>query len=244
MKSEGDTATAEGLKAIAAMIGAEVLAARQAALQAQTEMPAAVKLDDDAQKTLGQAQEAMAALSQGDENYVALADAVDVPAAGEAHLTVTHFVDEAGWQPVYDMLLVRKGPASLTINRGVLVTRYSGEDWAGVALTLSTARPSDQSDPSILLPELRQIYDPELKAKEDERMRTISEMSGQTDAMGFGATVGPIVAAAASAIASFDGDTVIYTYPTPINIASGVENLRLALDALPVTPKIYAQAVQ
>ena len=242
VKSEGDAATAEALKTIAAMIGAEVLAARKAALQAQKEMPAAVKVYDDAQVALARAQEALAALSQGDENYVALAVAVDLAASGEARLTVTHFVYEASWQPVYDMMLVREAPASLTINRGVLVSQYSGEDWAGVALTLSTARPSDQASPTALWPELRQIYDPELAAKKDERMR-MAEGVGLTEPMMEADMAAPIVGATTTAMTSFIGDTVIYIYPKPVNIASGVENLRLALDALPVTPKIYAQAV-
>ena len=242
VKSEGDTATADGLKTIATMIGAEVLAARQVALSAQTELPAAVKVHDEAQKALGKAQEAQAALSQGDENYVALAVAIDLAAPRETHLTVTHFVYEASWQPVYDMMLVRKEPASLTINRGVLVSQYSGEDWAGVALTLSTARPSDQASPSSLWPELRQIYDPELAAKEDERMRMAQDEAAGMSApiMESEPAVGGFVT---SAMTSFSGDTVIYTYPTSVNIASGVENLRLALDTLNVTPKIYAQAV-
>ena len=241
VKSEGDTVTADGLKGIAAMIGAEVLAARELALSAQAELPAALKVYDEAQKALARAQEALAALSQGDENYVALAVAVDMAARAEAHLTVTHFVYEASWQPVYDMMLVRKAPASLTINRGVLVSQYSGEDWAGVALTLSTARPSEQASPSTLWPELRQIYDPELLTKEGERTRMAE--SGANEPMMEADMAAPIVGAATSAVTSFDGDTVIYTYPTSVNIASGVENLRLALDSLPVSPEIYAQAV-
>ena len=242
VKSEGDTATAEGLKTIATMIGAEVLAARQAVLQAQTELPPAQKLYDKAYKALGITQEALAALSQGDENYVALAVAVDLAVAGEAHLSVTHFVYEASWQPVYDMMLVRKDPASLTINRGVLVSQFSAEDWAGVALTLSTARPSEQASPSSLWPELRQIYDPELAAKDAERLR-MAEGAGLTEPLVEADMAAPIVGATTTAMTSFNGDTVIYTYPTPVNIASGVENLRLALDTLHVTPKIYAQAV-
>jgi len=238
VKSEGDTATAEALKTIAAMIGAEVLAARKAALQAQTEMFAAVKIYDDAQLALARAQEALAALSQGDETYVALAVAVDLAASGEARLSVTHFVYEASWQPVYDMMLVRQAPATLTINRGVLVSQYSGEDWAGVALTLSTARPSEQATPTALWPELRQIYDPAAPPK-DERLRQTAAADAAAVEMFLETAPAPVT----TAMTSFNGDTVIYTYPKPVNIASGVENLRLALDALPVTPKIYAQAV-
>ncbi len=242
VKSEGDSATADGLKGIAAMIGAEVLAARQAALLAQAELPPAFKAYDKAQKALTKAQDAQAALLQGDDSYVALAVAVDLAVSGETRLTVTHFVYEASWQPVYDMMLVRQDPASLTLNRGVLVSQYSGEDWAGVALTLSTARPSEQSSPSELWPERRQIYDPEAMAKSDDRTRLAGTADAVPEAM---MEPGMVMAPApvTTAMTSFQGDTVIYTYPKAVNIASGVENLRLALDAVPLTPKIYAQAV-
>ena len=239
VKSEGETVTAEGLKGIAAMIGAEVLAARQAALAAQTELPAALLILDSAQKDLTKAEDAQAALLQGDENYVALSVAVTMATAGEGNLTVTHFVPDASWQPVYDMMLTRKDPAALTINRGVLVSQYSGEDWAGVALTLSTAQPSSQSEPSVLWPELRQIVDPAIIPPTDtfeksDEMRMTAE-----------AVAEPLVMAAPTTTAAMQmqGDVVVYAYPVPVDVATGVENLRLALDTLTVAPTIEARAV-
>ena len=157
MKGTGDAITAEGLKTIAAMSGTEVLAARQTALAAATDLPAAQKTLDDAQEALTKAQDALAALSQADTDYVALSVAVDLPAAGEAHLTVTNFTDQATWQPVYDAKLTRKPEPSLTLDRGILVSQYSGEDWVGVDLTLSTAQPSEQAKPSQLWPDLRRV---------------------------------------------------------------------------------------
>ena len=42
---------------------------------------------------------------------------------------------------------------------------------------------------------------------------------------------------------SYQGDTVIYDYPTAVNVASGVEDLRLALDKLSFATTVVAQAV-
>ena len=47
------------------------------------------------------------------------------------------------WRPYYEINLTRLAEAALTVDRSLLVTQYSGEDWAGVDLTLSTSRPAD-----------------------------------------------------------------------------------------------------
>ena len=233
LKPEGAAVTVDGVKAMAAMIGTEVLTARQAALLAQAELPAGQKVLAKAQQALSDAQSAEAALSQGDADYTGLTVSVEVATAAETHLTVTHFIPDASWSPVYDMMLTRKDP-SLTIGRGVLVTQYSGEDWAGVNLTLSTAQPSAQAAPSNLWPELRRIEDPQ-----------IMEKSGG-EAMMDDAAPAPVMAepaVAETAQAAIEGDVVVYHYPSPVDVATGVENLRLALDEVKLTPKIEARAV-
>nr|MBP6677772.1 DUF4139 domain-containing protein [Paracoccus sp. (in: a-proteobacteria)] len=46
-----------------------------------------------------------------------------------------------------------------------------------------------------------------------------------------------------SAIAGVVGETVIYDYPTPVDIRDGADALRLPLDAHDLTPEIVAEAV-
>jgi uncharacterized protein (TIGR02231 family) len=46
-----------------------------------------------------------------------------------------------------------------------------------------------------------------------------------------------------SAEAAYQGDTVIYRYPTKVDLASGVEDLRLKLDDLTLSAKVRAEAV-
>jgi len=233
VKPEGAAVTVDAVKALSAMIGSEVLAARQAALAAQVDLPPAQKAVEDAAKTLQQAEESLAALSQGDADYTGLSIAVSAQAAGAAHLTVTHYVGSASWQPVYDLMLTRKDP-SLTIARGVLVSQYTGEDWAGVDLTLSTAQPSAQAAPSVLWPELRRVVD-----EEDMAKRATDMASGSAEMMAEPA----MAPAPVAAVAAMQGDVVVYHYPAAVDVATGVENLRLALDEIKVTPKIEARAV-
>ena len=230
VKVDGSGATAEGVSALSQMIGTEVLTARLAALAAEAGRPAADAAVREAADAVAQAEAALDAVSRRDEEYAALGIAV-TSKGGEGRLVVSHYVD-AYWAPVYDMALDRKAGV-VAVDRGVLVSQFSGEDWVGVDLTLSTARPTEQSQPTDLWPELRRVEDPAPPAP---------EMSKMSDAEG-GAMAEPVVAAAMSAQVAYQGDTVIYTYPTPVDLASGVENLRLALDEVDLTATVVARAV-
>lgn len=238
LRPEGAAVTVEGVKAMAEMVGAQVLVARQAALAAGTGLPAAQLALEEAQLALANLQADQDAMSQGAVDYSGLSVAVDAATAGKAHLVVTHYVSHAFWSPVYDMNLIRKPEPSLTIARGVLVSQSSGEDWAGVDLTLSTARPSDQAEPSQLWPELRRVVDPVEEAAK-QAAYDAEETGGAIEP-----TMEPAVVASASyAVMSYQGDVVVYHYPNKVDVADGVENLRLALDEIKVTPTVVAQAV-
>lgn len=240
VKAEGPSVSVESVKGLAAMIGAEVLAARQTILAAKTAMPAAEQAFSDAQDRVDMAQAALDALSQRDQNYTALSVAIGMATAGDVHLTVSHFVQNASWQPVYDMQLVRKDTPNLVVKRGVLVSQTSGEDWAGVALTLSTAQPSTQAAPSELWPDLRQIIAKDDLAKGGVDM-AVAEMAPTLAAPPESYSDSAEKPMFAQAV--FEGDVVVYHYPAAVDVASGVENLRLALDELRFTPTIEARAV-
>ncbi|MEO6298524.1 MAG: DUF4139 domain-containing protein, partial [Paracoccaceae bacterium] len=231
----GPEATVDQLSGISQMIGTQVLAARMAALKAQGGLPEAAQAVSDATDALTAAQDAEAALDTGDAAYAALSVMLTTQGEG-GHLVVSSFVYDASWAPVYDMALDRKA-GNLAVDRGVLVSQSSGEDWAGVELTLSTARPSEQSAPTALWPELRAIGDPNPPAPPMDMA-----VAGGMDA--------PVMEAAPTAAAktetatlAYQGDTVVYHYPSAVDVASGVENLRLALDQVSFDVKIEARAV-
>ncbi len=232
-----DGATPETIKAMAGMIGAETLAARQAALAAKAELPPAQKAVTEAQEAVAKAQAAFDALPSVDMDYTALSVAVTASVAGEQTVTVTQYVGNASWQPVYDLNLTREGGDKLTLDRSVLVTQYTGEDWDGVALTLSSSRPSEQSAPSQLWPELRSIG-PEVDIEELAR-----KSMGAADVLYESAPATEAVAAPITAGMAYEGDTVVYQYPEPVSVATGSENLRLALDSLDFAPVVEAVAV-
>jgi uncharacterized protein (TIGR02231 family) len=233
-RAEGPALTPEAIKALAGMIGAEVLAAKQAALAARAGLPAAQKALVTVQEALNKAREAEAAVLTGAENYAALSVAITANADADYLLSLRHFIQDASWSPVYDINLTR-AEGSVTLQRSVLVSQYSGEDWQDVELTLSTAQPSAQSTPSSLWPELRQVVDPAKEA--DVYARAVADEA---------VLEAPQIVASAgmeTALAGYQGDTVVYRYPSTVDVASGVENLRLALDEKTFPAVAYAQAV-
>lgn len=227
-------ATPDTVKAMAAMIGAETLVARQAALAARADLWPAEKALKDAQEALTKTRAAYAALPSADTDYTALAVAITAIAPGDHSVTVTQYIGGASWRPFYDLNLTRDGGDALALGRSVLVTQYSGEDWSNVALTLSSSTPSQQAAPSALWPDLRRI-EPE---GEDLARKSMAASDEAMPEVVMEAAPAPITAAAA-----VEGDTVVYIYPAPVTVASGAEDLRLALDTLGFTPVVKAVAV-
>lgn len=84
------------------------------------------------------------------QRYVATVE-VDVISAGELEIELTYVVHPARWQPLYDLRLQE---ADLEITYLAEVSQSTGEDWEGVELTLSTARPAL----ALVIPELDPWY--------------------------------------------------------------------------------------
>jgi uncharacterized protein (TIGR02231 family) len=66
----------------------------------------------------------------------------------EADLSVRYQVPDAHWAPLYDARLEtgsKTEPPKLSVDRRAAITQRSGENWDGVALKLSTSRPTDGS---------------------------------------------------------------------------------------------------
>lgn len=230
LRTETSGQTAESLTAIADMVAGKVLEAREAAIQAEAGLPGASKALTAAQEKLDAAIAARDALSQGARDRASLSLALTAQ-GGEAHVTLTHFVAEASWRPVYDLRLDRKA-GRVALERGLLVTQYGGEDWEEVALTLSTAQPGQQAEASRLYPDLREIRLPE------------PEADTEAAAMGEVLMAAPVTQSRGlAAEAVFQGDTVTYRYPAPVSLADGIEDLRLALDSLDLPATTLALGV-
>ncbi len=234
-----DATAAANLRDIAKMIGDEVLLAGEAARTAKADLMLAEGSLSDVRRDLNAAINLRDGLGTDQTLYAALDVALIAKVAGPQTVTITQFVQNASWRPVYDMRLSREGGDSLTLQRGVLISQTTGEDWDDVALTLSTANPSAQPMPSMLSPEYRAIYDGTVAYAAEPMME--DALGGSLNrAVTLEAQPAP---AANVGQATLRGDVVVYEYATPADVKTGATDLRLALDEVVLTPEITARAV-
>lgn len=76
---------------------------------------------------------------------------VDKRADADASVTLSYLVGNVNWMPNYN-LRAEAGKDAIRVEYSALVTQMSGEDWNGVALTLSTASPALVARGAILAP--------------------------------------------------------------------------------------------
>lgn len=244
--SAADALSANGIddiRALAQMVGAETLAARQAGFAAEQEARAAERAREDDVTALRDAQRALEALMAPEKDGSVLTFSVLMAEAGEVTIDVSTQEGFANWAPVYDMRLTTGDAPTLDLDRSVVISQSSGQDWMDVKLVLSTARPGEQIAPSGVWAPLRQIVSEEdLEREEDLRMlsdRSVGAVMAQPAPMMMAAEMAPSV----MATANYSGAAVTYTYPGRVNIRNGVEDLRLPLDTLSLDADVWAEAV-
>ncbi len=235
-------ATVEDLRNLARMIGDETLAARKDAFDAD-QKAAALSLEraKDA-AALDKARRTLAALKTGAPDSALLTLAVEAAAPGPATVEISTETDQASWLPTYDLRLTTGDKPALALDRGATITQTTGEDWTGIDLTLSTARPSQNVEALPPYPDLRSIAEKTAPAAPRgvmmESPAVVAAAPARAKAADAAAPVVPKMAPS-----EVQGAVVTFPYPTPITIRNGVENLRLSLDSLSLSPKLVAEAV-
>ncbi|MCI0396986.1 MAG: mucoidy inhibitor MuiA family protein [Chloroflexi bacterium] len=107
---------------------------------------------------------------------------VELEALGEGTfgLEVSYVVHNAGWQPLYDLrLLETENGRTLEVTTIAQVVQNSGQDWLGVALTVSTARPALSQRLPELYPWYLDVYAPP-PVPQPARRRASGEMAAGT----------------------------------------------------------------
>lgn len=234
----------DDLRALAQMIDEEVLSVRQTVLAVEAEAIAAeIALEPDVE-ALAKARGALEALvaPEGDAPQV-LTVSAQVATAGEVVLTVDGLSTEAGWSPVYDMRLTRK-PDALAVTRGVVVRQDTGEDWRRVDLTLSTAQPTEQSEPSRVWPNLRRI---ESEVELARRAKAAALEEGVYGGLAEPAMEPAVVVTESRSGFGFDtsslGQVFTFRFGAPVDVRAGADALRLVMDDVAPEVELVAEAV-
>ncbi len=160
------------------------------------------------------------------ERYSALIE-VEMLEPGELTVELAYVVNGAGWKPLYDFRLIEMGEKpALEVGYLAQVTQQTGEDWDGVSVALSTARPALASK----IPELKpwyiqpRFYPPpaaqaarrELKAATFAAPAPMQAMAGAVPEL----EPAPIAAEEITASVSTTGAAVTYEIPVAASIPS------------------------
>ncbi|KJZ19086.1 DUF4139 domain-containing protein [Loktanella sp. S4079] len=236
----GEALTAQSIadiRALAQMVGDETLAARQSGFDAEQEAQAAERAREDDQEALDEARRRLDALIAPEQQGSVLTFTVLAAEAGDFAIDLSTYEGFANWSPVYDMRLTTGDAPTLGIDRSVVISQASGQDWNDVTLTLSTARPREQIAPSGVWAPLRRIV-----SEEDlERAKTLfrsQDAPAIAEAMASPAVPAPEFRAQAD----LSGAAVTYRYPGRVTVRNGVEDLRLPLDRITLDADIWAEA--
>jgi uncharacterized protein (TIGR02231 family) len=220
---------------LAQMIETQTLSATQTQTNAQREARRIGEDRADLIEDIANARAALAALTPPTEPKALLALSVNAADAGTVIATVS-YPARASWQPTYDVALTTDDSGQMTIRRAAIVHQNTGENWDDVTLTLSTLAPSGQVVPSELYPHLLRFEDPQLRAK---LQRSLNSLSAEMVA----APEPAMMEDAAAVQPNFDGPGVTYTLPRLITIAQNAEGARVELDALEFDARVFARAV-
>lgn len=96
-------------------------------------------------------QQELAQVATGRREEIQVRVQVAAEGAGRATLALSYQVPGAAWRPTYEARLSTE-EGSLSLTQHAQVRQSTGEDWAEVILTLSTARPSEGAQVPVLEP--------------------------------------------------------------------------------------------
>ncbi|TDT73685.1 uncharacterized protein (TIGR02231 family) [Litoreibacter halocynthiae] len=223
-------ADADAMRAASNMVAEELEKAWRDQYAAAVALRADEKARDEARKVVQQAEQDLNRLAPPSGAVTMLALTVEAAVAGTVEMTLDSLIYNAGWRADYDLNLTRGDDARVAMERKVVMQQSSGELWSDVNLTLSTANPFAQVDPTKPYPSQAFI---QAKGKAGYgSVRTAAPQADYAELSRAGGLAEPIMeeAVPVTAAAVIDGLSVTYEYPQPVNLASGGGELILALD--------------
>ncbi len=220
--------TPEALAALAQTIGAELtrIAAERAAIEAR--LPVLQEEIATAEAELARKQAALKALRPPDDNWALASMTIEMDGPGPLAVALETVVREAGWHMSYD---ARLSGEAITLERNVSLFQGGTLPWVGASITLSTAQPSGQTEPSNVDRSIPRIFE-----LQKDRMRS-SPAPVMEAAVAADAALG-----AAFVTADLDGPVVSYALLEPVSVLPGANGARVSLPALTLPADSYIAA--
>jgi len=199
------------------------------------------------EKTIAERQKAMDALPPSLPKLTARIELqADQPSTGQ--LTLGYRTESAGWSPAYDISLALAETAAepkLELIRRAELHQETGEDWSGVALTLSTTRPAEGTQPPELYESVVRFM-PRFVQEPARESLAIAPPAPAPMAPSRKMAAGGADAEAvgqAEAVADFGDFRAEYRIAEPVSIASGEGNRSVRIATETLAPTIEVRAV-
>lgn len=178
----------------------------------------------DIAEELREARQALAAVETEPQRLTAYLDlVVEAGREGTAELRIGSLVPCALWRPAYRATLAADRD-SVHVETDAFVWQLTGEDWTGVRLTLSTARPTLAASPPVLADDVLTLRD-----RSAEERRTIEVDLREEEIRDVGAASVPAAGPAALPGIGDGGDVRVLRAPHPVSVPSGNRPHRVRL---------------
>lgn len=228
------------LRDLSRMISEETLTAHAAIQQADILVRTLSRDFPDLQKAVAKAERELNAQLPPSNEFAQLTLTVSVPEATTSDLSVSYLIDDAGWQPVYDLRLTTGDKPKLIVERGARLGQNSGERWENVNLRLSTVALQEQPEPHQIQTKRLRISEPapvvalNLKSRSQAGVESFAEPIMETSAF---------VEDVASGSADLSGIAAQYSFDYPMSLDSTGDFNRVALGTLEFKAAIEARAI-
>lgn len=168
-----------------------------------------------------------------------------------APLRLTYLTRAASWRPLYDLRLIEDGDApTLTVARRAAISQNTGEDWEGVELSLSTARPSGRMaavEPPAMIARFRPAPRPAAQGagglmsaapaepaplSESDEARLDQFTGNMADGLRDRlerAEARPVASREEAAAFAYEGAVATFTAPEPVNLTGDGETSQILL---------------
>ncbi len=219
---------AEALRGIARMIGTESLEAEGNAQAAEIKARGIETQLTELELQLEAARADLDELLPETNERLFISVDVNAEADTQGSLSLT-YLDFYGayWEPGYEFDLTTGDAPEIQINRHVLVTQQTGENWYDIQLSVSTLQPVGRNSASVIYPHRRSISEAQTYLEEPvvEAPVVVEETQNWVpDA------------------ASVQGTGTTYTLSTPISISNGYAIAEFALDSMTQSAQLFAMA--
>lgn len=232
MGTASDAQLEPGRIELAATLEERLLALRRDVIRIEGRIAALEPERRPHRRAVEAAEAALDAVLSEQTGTTALVMDVAATGSGPLQLTITTLSPDAWWEPVYDLRLDSSADR-IRLDRGVMLRQETGEDWAGVQVALSTARPSGQIAPSTIAPLLVHAVNPPPPGGHDLMVRAPAPMAEMAEMASAGA--------APKMEATVTGPVVTYAYGEPVDLRSGADALRLAMGTAEMEAEVRAK---